>query len=519
MPRCRTASLALAASLAATSASGLAAAGEPILAWGEGPRRVEAERLQAATGDRRGAARLAFADGRQALAEIDRTAIVRVEPGTEAELAARGVRLVRPLMPSIGLWLVEDETGGDGLDVAARVPRATPNLWLRRRLKSEHVPTDPRWGGQWYFQNLGMTEAWGITRGDPSTSVVVVDTGCDLGHPDLDGKLDPGRDVVDGDDDPSFEPGEPGAAHGTACAGLIAAETDNGEGIAGGCPECRLRCVRMLSEQGTPISADVEAFQFALEVDAAVISNSWGFVDPIPAPEPLAAAIAEVVTNGRGGRGAVVLFAAGNDDRELQDDEVEALPGVLCVGAINNFDDATPFTNRGRALDVVAPTGTLTTDIRGSGGDDPGDYTSLFGGTSSACPVVAGIAGLLVSAAPELTGAQIGDILIGTARPAPLAQPDEAGHDPIYGHGVVDPAAALEEALALLDGGAGGSGGGVVGSPTGGPGTEDPGEGGGSAAAPEDEDGCAVGGAPSPSGAAYLVAVGLALACARRRRA
>src|SRR5690606_17456671 len=150
-------------------------------------------------------------------------------------------------------------------------------------------PTDPRWGGQWYFQNLGMPEAWGITRGAPSTSIVVVDTGCDLGHPDLEGKLDPGRDVVDGDDDPSFVPGEPGAAHGTACAGLIAAETDNDEGIAGGCPECRLRCVRMLSEQGTPISADVEAFQFALEVDAAVVSNSWGFVDPIPAPAPLAA--------------------------------------------------------------------------------------------------------------------------------------------------------------------------------------------------------------------------------------
>jgi subtilisin family serine protease len=389
-------------------------------------------------------------------------------------------------------------------------------------VKAEHTPTDPRWGGQWYFQNLGMPQAWGITRGDPSTSIAVVDTGCDLGHPDLDGKLDPGRDVVDGDDDPSFDPSFAGAAHGTACAGLVAAETDNDEGIAGGCPDCRIRCVRMLAGSRTPISADVEAFQFALEADVAVVSNSWGYVDPIPAPAPLAAAIDEVVTSGRGGRGAVVVFAAGNDDRELGDDEIEALPGVLCVGAINNFDDATPFTNRGRAIDVVAPTGTLTTDIRGGGGDDPGDYTSLFGGTSSACPVVAGIAGLLVSAAPELTGVELAQILIDTARVAPYAQPDAEGHDPIYGYGVVQPAAALEEALARVGAAGGGSGGGGSGGVS-----PDPGDDGGAPssggrpggaadAATAGDDGCAAAGDRPSGAAAYVLALGLALGAARR---
>src|SRR5690606_7127185 len=175
------------------------------------------------------------------------------------------------------------------------------------------------------------------------------------------------------------------------------------------------------------------------------------------------------------------------------------------------------------ALAVVAPTGTLTTDIRGAGGDDPGDYTSLFGGTSSACPVVAGVAGLLVSAAPELTGAEIGEVLIRTARPAPYAQPDASGHDPIYGYGVVQPAAALEEALALVGGGAGGADADGPGAGGAGPGAAEPGDGAGAAAAaPRDgsaagDDGCAAGGTPGGA-AAHLAAVGVVLALLRRRR-
>src|SRR5690606_25132431 len=116
---------------------------------------------------------------------------------------------------------------------------------------------------------------------------------------------------------------------GTACAGIAAATTNNAEGIAGACPECRLRCVRMLQEAPTPISANIEAFQFAFDVGAAIVSNSWGFADPIDVPQPLADAIDNVYRNGRGGKGALVLFAAGNDDREIGPGELQSLPSVL----------------------------------------------------------------------------------------------------------------------------------------------------------------------------------------------
>ncbi|MFN7134618.1 MAG: S8 family serine peptidase, partial [Myxococcales bacterium] len=221
--------------------------------------------------------------------------------------------------------------------------------------------------------------------------------------------------------------------------------TNNGLGVAGACPKCRVRCVRLLNDTGmVSLSADVEAFQFALQTGAAVVSNSWGFSQAIPVPKALADAINHVHDTARGGRGALILFASGNDDRLLRDDELLGVRGVIGVGATNSFDEGTPFTNYGPPVDLVAPTGTLTTDVSGPDGDDKGDYTSNFGGTSSACPVAAGVAGLLVSAAPERSVGELEQLLVRTARRAPYAQPDSKGHDFIYGYGIVDPVRALK---------------------------------------------------------------------------
>ncbi len=431
----------------------------------DGDRRVDVERLGPARADALGRAlvpvRLRYPGRAAVSAEVDQRVIVTLEPGADT----RGLRLVEPLMPSIGLWLAEAEgapSPADGVALAERlatpearargIRAAVPNLYFRLKPFAEpFTPDDPRFPDQWFFDNLGMTEAWGLSRGDASVQIVVIDSGCDGLHVDLIDKLDPGRDVIDGDDDPTPDPAFSGAAHGTECAGVAAASTNNAEGIAGACPECRLSCVRMLQDAATPISANVEAFQFALDSGASIVSNSWGFVDAISVPQPLADAIQHVHENGRGGKGALILFAAGNDDREIQDDELQALPSVLCIGAINNFDEQTPFTNRGAAVDLVSPTGTMTTDISGPLGDEPGDYTALFGGTSSACPVAAGIAGLLVSAAPDATAGELYDLMVHTARKAPYAVPDASGHDPIFGHGIVDPTAALEVVLGISD--------------------------------------------------------------------
>ncbi|HZF54697.1 MAG TPA: S8 family serine peptidase [Polyangiaceae bacterium] len=491
-------------------------------------RRVLAVRegsmLPDASGRPRPLVRLHYDDrALTATALVGDGAIVRVEGVSDADLpeylAAEGVRPVRSLMPSIGLWLVEDMAGGDGLAVASRLaPRlalrapgdpgirqAIPDLHLRRRLFADPFkPNDPRYSGQWFWKDLKMEEAWGLTKGDPSTTVVVIDSGCDLGHADLVAKLDPGKDVIDDDDDPTYNPSAADNAHGTACAGLIGASTDNNEGIAGGCPECRLRCVRLVeAETMVPLSADVAAFNFALETGAAVVSNSWGFVEPIPVPQALEDAINNVFDTGRGGLGALVLFAVGNDAREIANDELPAVRGVLGIGAINSFESETPFTNSGDAVDLVVQTGTLTTDITGPGGYVDTDYSSNFGGTSSACPVAAGIAALVVSAAPSKTSEELYQVLIKTARPAPYAVPDATGHDAVFGYGIIDPVKALSEVLGPQDVPDAG--------PDAGPPPPPPPVGDGD---DEVDEGCACSavGSGSPGGSLSLVALALALA-------
>ncbi len=378
----------------------------------------------------------------------------------------------KSLLPSRQLWLVASAIEGeDGLALAQRlrplveggvIDEAFPNLRFRHKPAAAIAipPDDPKYGAQFFLDDIGIEEAWALSIGDPGTVVAVIDNGCDYAHPDLIGKLDPGHDVVDGDDDPTYAPQEASNEHGTACAGLIAAVTDNGLDVAGVCPLCRATCTRLLpgEQEDVPLNADVEAFAFALEDDVDVVSNSWGFVEAIPVPGVLADAIEEVAQNGRGGRGAVVVFAAGNDSRPINDDELLAVEGVIGVGAVNNLGELTQFSNTGASVDVVAPTGSVTTDISGADGEDPGDVTIRFGGTSSACPLVAGVAALLLAVQPELTRGEVEDLLEATAKQSLLASPDDDGHDDEYGYGLVQPEAALlqlQDPPPIVKGGAG----------------------------------------------------------------
>ncbi len=416
----------------------------------DGTNRVAAQRQPD------GRVRLTWPDGRFATAGIGPHAIAHL-PASAKRASDLGdladLIVVRPLMASADLYLVRSaRPSEDGLALAARLADTldiTPDLALARRFAFTPPADDPRRGGQWYLDTIGIDTAWAQGVGDPSVVIGVVDNGCDTAHPDLAANMLSGLDLVDNDDDPGFQPNGNGNEHGTACAGIIAAVGDNGVGIAGVCPTCRLRCVRLLPDNGTlvALSADINAFAEQLEWNVAVSSNSWGFVDYFPVPLLLRMAIEDLMSDSRGGLGAIVVFAAGNDHREIYADELYGIPGVLTVGAINAFDEAAQFSNYGPVVDLVAPTGSLTTDISGPDGAHESDYTPLFGGTSAAAPVVAGVAALLIAAAPDRPALELSDLLVRTVRPAPFAVPDEAGHDTQYGFGIVDPTAALAEIL------------------------------------------------------------------------
>ncbi|MBW1877007.1 MAG: S8 family serine peptidase [Deltaproteobacteria bacterium] len=395
-----------------------------------------------------GALRLRFESPRKVEVDALGAAVLALRPGVEPppELRAEGTALGS----SERTWWIPAHPGEDALDVCRRwaghpaVASVLPDLLLPRR-PYDVALDDPRYPGQWYHELLGTEALWEISFGDPTVPVAVVDSGIEIAHPDLAAGIADPYDAYADDDDPSPDPGEfcfDGAEvvcdeHGPAVAGIVGARANNGEGIVGFCPGCTLVPIKLLGEGAGALHSDVAAFEHAIDSGAAVISNSWGYVESIPVPAPLAAVIRRAASETRGGLGSVVVFAAGNDDRVIEDDELQAMDEVLCVGATDRYGNPTAYTNEGATVDLAAPSATVTTSHSGG-------YTETFGGTSAAAPVVSGVAGWILSVEPDLTATEVRALLMETARPSPLVTHDESGHHPVYGYGELDLDALLE---------------------------------------------------------------------------
>lgn len=351
-------------------------------------------------------------------------------------------------------FLIPVGPGEDALslsqDLAAQpgVASALPDLLLPRVSTSVSFD-DPVYDSQWYLERLDAELLFERSLGDPALKVAVIDSAIEIHHADLEGAWTAPYDAFGDDEDPSPNDGEYcyGTAtgicdsHGTSVSGIIAARANNGTDMVGLCAECTLIPIKLLGEGSGALSRDIAAFEHAIAQDAAVINNSWGYTESIPVPETLALVIERAATETRGGLGSLVVFAAGNDDREIQDDELQALPTVLSVSATDSYGFPTNYTNVGNSVDIAAPSATVT--IAAGGGT-----TSNFGGTSAAAPVISGIAAWVLAEHPELSADEVHELLISTARPSDKVTHDpETGHHPTYGYGIVD----IEALLLALD--------------------------------------------------------------------
>jgi ELWxxDGT repeat protein len=271
--------------------------------------------------------------------------------------------------------------------------------------------------------DIRAVDAWDVTHGSDSITIAVLDEGVDLTHPDLAGKLVTGYDATDGGGSggPSGDD-----AHGTGCAGIAAAITDNVLGVAGIAREAKIMPVRIGYDDGTGAWATsdswiADAIDWAVAHGADVLSNSWGGGSPATVIDD---AIDDARENGRGGLGAVVVFAAGNDNGPVH--YPGSLATVLTVAATSPCDERKApsscdgefwwGSNYGPEIDIAAPgVHMYTTDISGTSGYDSGDYHYNFNGTSSATPVVAGAAALLLGQDPSMTAAEVEAQLMATA--------------------------------------------------------------------------------------------------------
>jgi len=237
------------------------------------------------------------------------------------------------------------------------------------------VPDDPKLSQQWHLPKVSAFDAWGIVQGSPGVVIAVLDSGVRGDHADLDAQFAWGDDPYAGDSDPSDAHG-----HGTHVIGLAAAETGNGLGVAGASYGCRFAAYRC-GNASFPTSTLVLAIDAAVAAGAQVLSMSWGSSYDNPA---LRSALQRAHD-----AGCVLVAAAGNDGATTPFYPA-AWDIVVGVASSAPNDGPSSFTNRGPWVSVAAPGQAMVSTLLGGG------YGAMSG-TSMACPVVAGLAGLLYS--------------------------------------------------------------------------------------------------------------------------
>lgn len=338
------------------------------------------------------------------------------------------------------------------------------------RKQQWHLENRARYPGQVSDEDVDARRAWRRTLGRRSITVAVLDDGVDVEHPNLKRNIkkspDPaeprdklGRDFfIPNDDHPEhynprpkvfnfpFDQMAGNDIHGTPCAGVIAG--DGRRGPAGIAPRCKILPVKIFHADFMASDARVaDAIRYAA-LHADVLSCSWG----CSVTDDIELAVEDARTLGRGGRGAAVFFAAGNEHPQSVSFPA-SLDTAMAVAASTDQAERASYSCTGPELTAAAPSdggvrGITTTDLSnpdrgfalGSG------VVEDFGGTSSATPLAAGVAALMLSVDKSLAPDEVRDVLIKTCdKIGPADGYDANGFSPEFGFGRVNAARALEE--------------------------------------------------------------------------
>ncbi len=418
---------------------------------------------------------------------VTREVLVKLKAGAVTKVVARnaGLRVSRVMDHAPGFVILDAGTSEAAL-AAMETLRLMPevesaDVMLATQKAKKKIPNDPLFSEQWHLRNttqLGgalwvdanVTSVWDTFEASGIT-IGIIDDGVQHAHPDIQPNYNTSLDYDYNSNDSDPTPVNlTEDSHGTACAGVTAAPGGNGIGVSGAAPLATLTGFRLIA---APATDQNEADAFLVNNSSIhVKSNSWGTPDGsgYGGPGPLAAAALETaVTTGRGGKGVIQLFAGGNGfdlgDNSNYDGYANS-PFVIAVAAVNDAGFQSYYSEMGANLLIAAPSnsggqneGIRTTDLTGNGGanssaagsDDLADrsYTNDFGGTSSACPLAAGIVALMLDANPDLGWRDVKEILVRTARKTQRTDPDWATNgaglsfNHKYGAGMIDAAAAV----------------------------------------------------------------------------
>ncbi|MDD4588445.1 MAG: S8 family serine peptidase [Heliobacteriaceae bacterium] len=360
----------------------------------------------------------------QAGAPSGEEGVCRLQGMVTAQIAKRV-----PVAPGLEVLRLYPGIDPGPVMVALRQAGSVQYVEPNRRQKLTVMPDDPFFARQWGLTTVGFPQAWErLATARKTVIVAVIDSGIAATHEDLQDRIAPGgyNFVLDNADPLDIN------GHGTAVAGIVAAATSNGKGIAGvaGVFPVKILPVKVAYYDGTVFSSDtVRGINFAVQANVDVINLSLG-------GREFSQAENEAVQNALR-QGIVVVAAAGNEGAGVYDYPA-AYPGVVAVGSVGLGGGISVFSNFNDAVDVSAPGEEIYTC------DHTGGYRYMTG-TSFAAPVVAGLAGLLKAGFPWLTGGQIAGLVCETATDWGIP-----GKDIFFGWGVVDADRALAAAAATF---------------------------------------------------------------------
>ena len=268
-------------------------------------------------------------------------------------------------------------------------------------------------------------------------TIAIIDDGLDISHPEINHSIVATYDISTGSANVAHN--SLTDYHGTAVTGIIAAAA-NAEGILGLARESRIVFLKHKSDMSD--SETIELFRKAEELGADIINCSWGTYDVSPAVKET---IQDLAINGRDGKGIIIVFAVGNNDRDMGNDE-SAIPEVIAVGSTDKDNLRAWYSNYGEHLDLLAPggydVGITTIDPVGSSGiateDEDyllGDDPRAFVGTSASAPIVTGALAMLLERNENLTREDIESILKSSSDKIGNMEYDENGFNIYYGYG------------------------------------------------------------------------------------
>ena len=280
-------------------------------------------------------------------------------------------------------------------------------------IEASFIPNDPQYGSQWYLEKMQAPTAWDATQGEGIT-VAVMDTGVDPNHPDFQGQLVTGRNVVSDNSDTSDI-----AGHGTAVAGVIGALTNNSNQIAGLAGQVKMMPVRVTnrSDTYTNWSDLARGLTWAADHGATVACATY-----------LANGSSTVTTaaNYFRSKGGIVVNSAGNNGTNPGYGDTSAM---ITVSATDSNDVKASWSNYGNMLDVAAPGVSILTT--GNGG-----ITQTWSGTSFSAPLTAAVVALIMAKNPNLSISEVEAVLEDSA--------DDLGSALYYGAGRVNAAQAVQ---------------------------------------------------------------------------